>query len=280
MASDFAAELMKIPPVTRFLCAAQLAVSLPVMLQLVSATDVVLIWRSVIQRYEIWRIFTSFFLGGSGINFIFDFIMLYRNSDGLESNYYSRRSSDYAWQLIWAAGAILTLCYPLNSYVHTRPLLIALTYVSSQLSPPGTQASIFGLITIPVAYYPYLMVGMDLVMGGPTTAASGVAGLIVGHGWWWSMYGGAGGRGSLEEWGKAPAWMKRLVSDGPQGAGGTVNAAGGNAGSGAIGGVHVIPPRARADGSSMGLGAEAGRELVDRQNYRAALTEFTDTRYV
>jgi hypothetical protein len=30
-----------------------------------------------------------------------------RNSDGLESNYYSGRSADYAWQLIWAAGAIL-----------------------------------------------------------------------------------------------------------------------------------------------------------------------------
>jgi Derlin-2/3 len=89
-------------------------------------------------------------------------------------------------------------------------------------------------------------------------AASGVAGLIVGHSWWWSMYGGTGGRGSFEEWGRAPAWVKRLVSDGPQGAGGTVNTAGGNAGSGTVGGVHVIPPRARADGSSSGSATTTG----------------------
>jgi Derlin-2/3 len=141
--------------------------------------------------------------------------------------------------------------------VHTRPLLIALTYVSSQLSPPGTQASIFGLITIPVAYYPYLMVGMDLVMGGPAAAASGVAGLIAGHGWWWSIYGGAGGRGALERWGRAPVWMRRLVSGGPQGAG-AVNTTGGNAGSGTMGGVHVIPPRVRTDGSSSGSTTTTG----------------------
>ena len=94
MASEFIAELQKIPPVTRFLCASQLAVSLPVMLQLVSPRQVIFIWPFVIKNYEvilrldewrngcsdlpgqIWRIFTSFFLGGSGINFIFEFVML------------------------------------------------------------------------------------------------------------------------------------------------------------------------------------------------------------
>jgi Derlin-2/3 len=193
-----------------------------------------------------------------------------RNSDGLESNYYSRRSSDYAWQLFLAAGAILVshprfpsssqsdrtkqaLCYPLDTYVHTRPLLVALTYLSSQLSPPGTQSSIFGLITLPVVYYPYLMVGMDLVMGGPAAAASGVVGLVVGHGWWWGIYGGAGGRGSLESLGRAPAWVKNFVSDGPPdvaGAGGAANAGEGAADPGPIGGVHVITPRSRTTGSS------------------------------
>lgn len=53
MSSEFVAELLKIPPVTRFLCAAQLAVSLPVMLQLVSPYQVVLIWRLVIKQYEV-----------------------------------------------------------------------------------------------------------------------------------------------------------------------------------------------------------------------------------
>jgi len=180
--------------------------------------------------------------------------MLYRCSDALESNHYSRRSSDYAWQLLVAAGAIITLSRPLNAYVHNRPLLIALTYLSSKLSPPGTQSSIFGFITLPVVYYPYIMVAMDLVMGGPAAAAAGVVGLVVGHAWWWGIYDGAGGRGRFESWGKAPSWVKNFVSDGPAavaGAGGTADAGGAAAaGPGPIGGVHVIAPRSRTGAGS------------------------------
>jgi len=248
MASEIASELLKIPPVTRFLCAAQLVVSLPVMLKILSPFHVVLVWKYVFNNLQIWRIFTNFFLGGSGINFIFDFVMLYRNSDSLESLYYPRRSSDYAWQLLVVAGAILTLSYPLSSVVHTRPLLIALTYLSSQLSPPGTQSSIFGLVTLPVIYYPYLMVGMDLLMSGPAAAAGGVVGLVVGHGWWWGIFGGRGGRGSLERWGRAPGWVKSLVSDGPPDAPGVARDAG--AARGPIAGVHVMAPRPTTGGGS------------------------------
>jgi len=245
MTSQFVAELLKIPPVTRFLCAAQLAVSLPVMLKLVSPFRVLLLWNSVTKNLEIWRIFTNFFLGGAGINFIFDFVMLYRNSDSLESLNYPCYSTDYAWQIIVAAGAILTLSYPLGTIVHFRPLLIALTYLSSSLAPPGTQSSVFGLITIPVIYYPYLMVAMDFVMGGPGAAAAGVVGLVVGHGWWWGIYGGLGGRGSLERWGKAPGWVKLLVRDRPEAR--------------MAPGVHVTAPRGRqAGGSATATGYQWG----------------------
>ncbi|KAI0371279.1 hypothetical protein BV20DRAFT_1035297 [Pilatotrama ljubarskyi] len=73
---SFMDEIRKIPPVTRFLCASKLAVSLPVMLQIVSPYAVVFVKELVTRKYEIWRVFTSFFFGSSGINFIFDFVML------------------------------------------------------------------------------------------------------------------------------------------------------------------------------------------------------------
>ncbi|KZP17452.1 hypothetical protein FIBSPDRAFT_747057 [Athelia psychrophila] len=63
--AEIIAELLKIPPVTRFLCASSLAVSIPVNLGLVSAYKVVIIWELVTKKWEIWRIFTSFFLGGA-----------------------------------------------------------------------------------------------------------------------------------------------------------------------------------------------------------------------
>jgi Derlin-2/3 len=68
-------------------------------------------------------------------------------------------------------------------------------------------------------------------MGGPRAAAVSVTGAVVGHLWWWVIY-GQNGRGlpALRHFGSAPPWVRTLVSDG--------------AGSGIAGtGVHVVPPR-------------------------------------
>ena len=103
----------------------------------------------------------------------------------MELDQYERRSADYAWQLILASGAILVRSFirnlileprgnygcqalnlPLGSFVHTRALTLCLLYLSSALAPPGAQSSIMGLITIPVKYLPYVMIGADTF---PTT---------------------------------------------------------------------------------------------------------------
>lgn len=52
------AEINKIPPVTRFLAGSSLAVTLPVMLQLVSAYKVFYAWSLVYGRFEVWILFT------------------------------------------------------------------------------------------------------------------------------------------------------------------------------------------------------------------------------
>ncbi|OJT03449.1 Derlin-2 [Trametes pubescens] len=232
---SFMDEIRKIPPVTRFLCASSLAVTLPVLLQILPIYKVVFVKEFVTQKFEIWRVFTSFFLGSSGINFIFDLAMLYRNSNELETTHFPRRSSDYAWQLSLAGLAILGLNVPLGTFVHTRALLLALTYVSSRLAPPGSQTSFFGLITFPVIYLPYMLVGMDLLMGGPGAAAISISGAVVGHLWWWTVF----DTGSLRSAGTAPAWLRGWF--GESASGGATGGVGGVANVG--GGVHVVPPR-------------------------------------
>ncbi|KAI0263044.1 DER1-domain-containing protein [Gloeopeniophorella convolvens] len=243
-------ELRKIPPVTRFLCGSSLAVTVPVMMQLLSPYKVVFVRQLVTQKFELWRVWSSFFFGGSGLNYVFEFIMLYRSSNSLELDRYPRKSPDYAWQMTLAAGAILALNIPLNSFVHSRALTVCLLYISSALAPPGSQTSLMGLITIPIQYLPYAMIGMDLVMGGPGAAAVSVTGAVVGHLWWWAVYGDDGrGLPGLREFAKAPSWVRALVSDG---------AGPDMAGSG----VHAMPPRqqqqppARATGYNWGVGGQ------------------------
>lgn len=50
---SFMDEIRKIPPVTRFLCASSLAVTLPVLLQILPIYKVVFVKEFVTQKFEV-----------------------------------------------------------------------------------------------------------------------------------------------------------------------------------------------------------------------------------
>ncbi|OCB85027.1 DER1-domain-containing protein [Sanghuangporus baumii] len=198
-------EIRKIPPVTRFLCASTLGISLPVNLGMLSVYRIVFVKDAITQKLEIWRPFTSLFFGGGGFQFLFDFIMLYRNSSSLESAHYTGRSADYAWQTFLNSLAILALNIPLNSFIHFRPLLISLITLSAYLDPLGV-TSLFGLISIPHKYLPYALVAMDLFIAGPSAAAQALTGVISGYGWWYLVHSTDSGRPGAA-FARAPQWL-------------------------------------------------------------------------
>ncbi|KAK7038906.1 hypothetical protein VNI00_010540 [Paramarasmius palmivorus] len=173
--------------------------------------------------------------------------MLYRSADQLESGPYARKSGDLAWQLFLSAGAIIAASYPVNTMVFLRPFMLCIIYLSSALAPPGSQTSFFGMITFPVKYYPYVMLGLDLLTGGPGAAAQSLPGAVVGHLWWWGVW----QTRALEELGKAPKWLAAWFGD----RSGSL----GEGSSGSTGtGVHVVPPRSRAQPAAGGSGSFRG----------------------
>ncbi|KAG6917301.1 hypothetical protein DXG01_003142 [Tephrocybe rancida] len=178
--------------------------------------------------------------------------MLYRNADQLESGPYSRRSADLAYQLLFACGSIIVATVPLKGMIFFHPLLVCLVYLSSSLAPLGAQTSLLGLITFPVKYLPYSIIAMDLLMAGPAAAAHAVAGAVVGHFWWWGVWGSQPGSrgGVLQAHASAPAWMRNLVGEGniPPPPPGQANVGGG---------VHIVPPR-RTLATGSGSGAAGG----------------------
>ncbi|KAF8324284.1 DER1-domain-containing protein [Cantharellus anzutake] len=247
--SGFFDEIRKIPPVTRFLLASTLAVSLPLMSGLVSPYPFLFDWNLVRDRLQLWRGYTSFFFAGSGIDFIFNVAMLYRNSNALEEGQYARRSADYAWHLLISAVSIIALNIPLRSSVHFRPLFVAITTIASAFNPEQP-TSLWGLITFPQKYFPIALVALDFILAGPQAAAASVTGIITGYVLWMLEWKETPGR----VFGRTPGWLRAIVGDGavipPSGA--------------TRGGYTVRPPRTRdvpASSTTTGYDWGSGRRL-------------------
>jgi len=100
---------------------------------------------------------------------------------------------------------------PLSTSVHARALMVAITYVSGQLSPPGTQTSLWGLLSFPLRYLAYVLVAMDFVIGGKQAALSAITGVVVGHLWWWGVWESR----ALQELGAAPGWLRSIIETPP-----------------------------------------------------------------
>lgn len=63
------------------------------------------------------------------------------------------------------SSSLQGLNHPLGTHLLHRPLLMTLIYLSSRLSP-HVPFSLFGLVTVPALWWPYVMLGLDGVMGG------------------------------------------------------------------------------------------------------------------
>lgn len=141
---------------------------------------------------------------------------------------------------------------PLGTFVHARPLLVCMTYLAARLAPAGSQTSLWGLVSIPVVYFPYALIAMDFLMAGSQAAAASVTGAVVGHMWWWGVH----DTQALRSYATAPAWLSNWI-DGPRRPGGD--------GTRASGGVHVIPPRRREEPTTAtGYNWGSGHRLGDQ----------------
>ncbi|KIL59941.1 hypothetical protein M378DRAFT_26760 [Amanita muscaria Koide BX008] len=182
-------------------------------MHLVHPRKLIFVREQVTQRYQIWRVFTSFFLASTGgISYVIELVTLYLLAEQLESGPFAGRSADFAWQLILVGIAIIIVTLPVKTPVFTHPFLVTLTCFSSLLASQGTLISLFGILYVPVIYTPFIMVGMDLLLYGAAAAIQDIVGFVVGYLWWWTMWAPVlGGRPVFQLFGRAPDWLRSLV---------------------------------------------------------------------
>ncbi|PBK98866.1 DER1-domain-containing protein [Armillaria gallica] len=205
MSSSILSDIRRIPPVTRFLTGSLLGVSMLYMLEIVWQNSLIYRFHEVLQSYQIWRLYTSFFVGSPGLFFLFELLMLYYTANQLESGY---DSPDLAWQLFFACIAIMVPCHLLATTIFLHPLMHCLVYLLSARTPAGENLSCYGFITLPAKYAPHAMLLIELLIGGREALFRALVGVAVGYVWWRIVWGSE----KDAAWARAPTWAKNLGS--------------------------------------------------------------------
>jgi len=176
-------DILKVPPVTRFFCGTTLVVTLSTMLGLTEVRNLVYIDHLVFGRWQVWRLFTSFFHGGEGVELLMKAHMLYRSLYLLERTVYRDESFVVGWQLSLCSLAIFLLSLPFPSPTFNSQLVICITHLTSLLNPEA-RIELFGIVPTREKYLPYLLCALSFWQYGWKLATSiSIVGLLVGHLW-------------------------------------------------------------------------------------------------
>lgn len=130
---------------------------------------------------QIWRMFTSFLLTGSGISFIFDLYFMYHYSSSLEiaSPRFTQPEDFFTYLVFVASVILLTSGFFLGNTIFTSALILAMIWTYAQ-DNRGRRAT-FIIIPMPVEYLPFAMLTFTAVFAGWDVALGESMGIVAAH---------------------------------------------------------------------------------------------------
>ncbi|GAA5843630.1 hypothetical protein JCM9279_000813 [Rhodotorula babjevae] len=173
-------RIRKVPPFTRTVVLGVLATTLPVILQLVSPYSVAFVPHRIAQNWELQRLVLPFLFGGGGIQLVFSLIMLYRSLKELEEGHFAMRLADMTWAFILICAGIIGLNTPLQNPWLYSAFQLAVVHLWAQVNSTN-QVNLYGILTLPAPYFPFAMLGMDLLNGGPSVVLRSFTGMVAAH---------------------------------------------------------------------------------------------------
>jgi len=168
-----------LPIVTKWLFALSFGVTLAANFGVLDSIHLTLNFSDVFQQFEIWRLLTAFlFHGRLGFPFLIHMIFLVRYGQSLEQTMFSGRTADFLFFLGFGSTILLVAAYFLNLKILGMSLIMMIIYLWSRKNPNVVMSFMFG-IRFQAFYFPWVLVGFDVLMGGFPKAE--IVGIIVGH---------------------------------------------------------------------------------------------------
>jgi len=167
------------PFVTKWLFAGSLFVTLAANFHLIHWANLTLDFDLIYQKFHIWRFVTAFlFHGKLGFPFLINLMFLVQYGASVERNTFGNNIADYLCFILFSAGLLMIPAYLLELRILGESLILAIVYVWSRKNP-NNQMNLMGMFNFESIYFPWVLIGFRLLMGGSPMAE--LMGVLVGH---------------------------------------------------------------------------------------------------
>lgn len=166
--------ISNIPPITRVLFFSVIAVPF---LTSSLAKYFTLLPFSILQP---WRLFTHFFIEKIGLNWLFNVYFIYRYSLELEAAFFSFKTSDYLYFILFTTTTANLIAFAFDMYYLPGTLLMSIIYTWAMSSPTTMVSFLFG-IQVEARYLPWVMLAFESVQKSGAFPLTSFIGLVVGH---------------------------------------------------------------------------------------------------
>jgi len=168
----------QMPLVTKYLFAGSLIVTIAANFNIIHWNYLTLDFTKIYQRFEIWRLVTAFlFHGKLGFPFLINLIFLVKYGASVEQSTFLNDTADYLFFILSSAFLLFIPAYFLGMPILGESLILAIIYYWSRKNP--NIGMNFFMINFPSMYFPWVLIGFRLLMGGSPIAE--LMGVLVGH---------------------------------------------------------------------------------------------------
>ncbi|RHZ45617.1 hypothetical protein Glove_668g3 [Diversispora epigaea] len=201
-----------IPICTKFLFTSYLVVTLIGWSGRVNPLLLVYIPEEIYKGFQIWRLYTPFFIGAFSLPGAILLFFLYKYSKELETTKFVGRTADYVYFLLVEAGLILIAGWLFEIRNLTQILFMSIIYLWSQQYRDSIVNFIFGL-RFKGAYFPWVLLAFDSLQMGGRIPWDTLIGIITGHIFYflYDLYPASGGPRFLN----TPQWLYRIFAPPP-----------------------------------------------------------------
>ena len=174
-----------IPPVTRTWFVLALGTTCLATVKMLSPMSIVFIPEMILERYEVWRLFTCFFFFGPfGLPFVFNLYFLVNYSKALELNPYPTTAravqggtADYVFTLLFCSAFMLAFAWYFQVMMPGPMLVFSVLYIWSRRNPENPMQ--FWGFRFKGIHLPWVLLVFGILMGN--SPVNDLIGIAVGH---------------------------------------------------------------------------------------------------